>query len=440
MIFGQPPRTAFTEFLFLIVRSGQTQVYDQAPAMLSPSSTFLPSTAYWNWDDFSERNLFEVEEFRPHMPLHNVYEGQSVARDGSLSLATIDAMEDRLRGVLEECDNLRFVENFVDMDSSWAGLSLEVLTYLSEECPSAVVATFGNDWSYPLADQSDANVYSAGIESRDKSKIEARRRLNLLSSVAMLIETSSVFIPVALSSHTRRYPLHGTMLELLSAATHAATAIEIALSEFRATPSATVYNLLDGILPSMKVVELSARYPLMENPTVLVNETTCVSEPELSKWTHCSLLPRPIQNRSRPAFSSLATHTDQPPLPRFRRVHFRGDFDAHASSLQSALDRFAPQDTVLQWTREPLYMETTSTMEAVDAASQLTLSHAVGEYLHGLATQSSRSDRRILYEFTQAGMNVDAVEEYQATLRGVSEAYPSHRRATANASDDEDNA
>ncbi|ETO71016.1 hypothetical protein F441_12438 [Phytophthora nicotianae CJ01A1] len=37
------------------------------------------------------------------------------------------------------------------MNLSWGGLAREMMTYVAEVCPGAVIMVVGNDWSYPMA-------------------------------------------------------------------------------------------------------------------------------------------------------------------------------------------------------------------------------------------------------------------------------------------------
>ncbi|TMW67651.1 hypothetical protein Poli38472_011271 [Pythium oligandrum] len=389
--------------------SGNVQVYDQSESDVSSAPT---NAGLWDWEVSNEKNLVEVSEFRPYMPLHNFYEGQSVTRDGSVSVNTLEMIEDHVRGVLEECDNLRFVQALVDMDSAWGGLAVEVLTYLNEECPSAIVATYGNDWAYPLPDQSEVSVYSTGIEGQDKSKVAARRRINVASSISALTECSNVMIPLAMAKSTRRYETASQ--DCIAAASTVATALELAMSAFR-EEGTSVYHLLEGTLPSMKVLELGSLIPFNTDASLLLEK-----EKEYPGWTAASLLPQ---------LASRGSTTLLP--PRFRRLHLRGAM-SQSSSLQRHLERFDSQDCVVQWSLTPLHLSRASA--PVDGVSQLALSSAVGQYLHHVATQLPRKqqDRRILYEFTQAGMNVDALEELDASMQAMSGAYPT------NANDDHD--
>ncbi|ETI42359.1 hypothetical protein F443_12484 [Phytophthora nicotianae P1569] len=74
----------------------------------------------------------------------------------------------------------------MDMDSSWGGLVHEMMAYVAEECPGAVITVVGNDWSYPMATDDLDAVFRAEPNVRDRSKVEGRKRINVASSIALL--------------------------------------------------------------------------------------------------------------------------------------------------------------------------------------------------------------------------------------------------------------
>ncbi|KAG7399069.1 hypothetical protein PHYBOEH_009759 [Phytophthora boehmeriae] len=404
--------------------TGGVQVYDQSGPDLAPAQ----DDALWDWSLRSERNLVEVDEFRPHLPMHNFYEGYAASNGGNISTLTLENGQDRVRAVLETCDQLRLVQGLVDMDSSWGGLAHEMLTYTREECPGAVVMVVGNDWSYPLAsDDSDA-VFRVASDERDRSKIEARKKVNVASSVALLSEVSTLFVPVAMapgSLSSSSFPqLRFDRSSYGDVGSVVATALEVAMSAHRGKPA---YEMLEGLQPSMKVVELAASLPFADDPTVLlqrINES--ISNEVSSKrqeddpFQKCSLLP------------SVTTQQRQvhPGKVHYRRLHFRGPFSAF-SSLRSAIDSspMSPRDVTLQWSEtSPLVLPESHRVQAlqgvsIDAVSQLSLSSRVGNYLSILAQRVSKNDKRTFFEFTRAGMSPDAPEELAATLAAMGDAY-----------------
>ncbi|GLE01594.1 hypothetical protein PINS_up010424 [Pythium insidiosum] len=400
-------------------RDGRVQVFDQSS---EPSTEPEHNNALWNWSRFSERNLVEIDEFRPHMALHNVYEGRS-GRDGSLSAVTQDAVEDRLRGVLEECDNLRLVEALVDLDSAWAGLADDVLTYLNEECASAVVATFANDWRYPLREQLDENLFLADPSGRDRTKIEARRRLNLATAVTSLVEHSSVVVPLAMAADTRQYGgVSGrsrgvsSNSELVATASVVATALEIAMSTYHRR-DAPLDSLVEGVLPRTKLFALTAEAPLSISPLALTTASGSGSSMELLQWQRRhSLLPH---TRTSPAAAANSSSSSGGGA-RLRHLYLRGAFERW-TMLEHALERIEDEQLVVQWNPQPL--RPTASAPAVDAAAELAQSPCVGAYLSRLASDVARCDRRVMFQYVDAGMNVDAITEMHAELHDLRDAY-----------------
>ncbi|KAF4317723.1 hypothetical protein BBO99_00008027 [Phytophthora kernoviae] len=403
--------------------AGGIQVYDQSGSDLVPTHDGL-----WNWSLHAERNLVEVDEFRPHLPMHNFYEGYAVSNGGNISNLTLENAQDRVRAILETCDQLRLVEGLVDMDSSWGGLAHEMLTYTREECPGAVVMVMGNDWSYPLAsDDSDA-IFRVASDARDRSKIEARKRVNLASSVALLSEASTLLIPVAMTpgslSSLRLPQLRFDRVSYGDVGSVVATALEVAMSAHRGR---SAYEILEGLQPSMKVVELAASFPFTDDPTVLLQRINDNITNEIGHksqdgdpFQSCSLLPS-VDKQQRQV---------HPHKVHYRRLHFRGPFSDY-SSLRSAIDAspMSPRDVTLQWSESsPLvlpesYRVQTFQSVSVDAISQLSLTSRTGDYLSALAQRVSKNDKRTLYEFTRAGMSPDAPEELEATLAAMGDAY-----------------
>lgn len=415
------------------------QVYDQSQA--EPAVTNA-DTGLWSWTSFDESNLFEVTEFRAHMPLHNFYEGYGVAKDGSVSNATFDAAEERLRGVLEECDHLRFVQSLVDMDSSWGGFAHEMLTYISEECPSAVVVTFGNDWTYPLADQSTESVFALTPDNRDKAKNEARKRINVASALSLLSEVSTLLVPIAMAQSSlpaaRFANLYLDRDSCAEVSSVAATAIKLALSAYR---KRSVYEVVEGVMPGMKVMELAASFPFTGNPTELLNRVTDETEVSLrtdnvlDQYSLLPAMPATVVSRryededdNSDGESDAVSGMDK---VFYRRFHLHGSFASgvtSVSSLSDAIDRARSSKCAVQWTptafRLPSSYRVRSLADAsVDAVSQLSASCRVGSYLRHVMRDLQLADRRVLFEFTRAGMNPDALEDLDAALGTLRDAY-----------------
>lgn len=410
-------------------------MYDQSQA--EPAITNV-DTGLWNWASFNESNLFEVNEFRAHMPLHNFYEGYGVAKDGSISNGTFDAAEERLRGVLEECDHLRFVQSLVDMDSSWGGFAHEMLTYISEECPSAVVVTFGNDWTYPLADQSTESVFALTPDNRDKAKNEARKRINVASALSLLSEVSTLLVPIAMSQSSlpasRFANLHLDHNNCAEISSVAATAIELALSAYR---KRSVYEVVEGVLPGMKVMELAASFPFTSNPTELLNRITHETEVSLRTddvLNQCSLLPATPDTVVKRRYEDEDDNSDdenEGDKVFYRRFHLHGSFASGMTSLSSlsdAIDRVRSPKCAVQWTPTAFnlpssYLIRSLADASVDAVSQLLASRRVGSYLQHVMRDVQLADKRVLFEFTRAGMNPDALEDLDAALGTLRDAY-----------------
>ncbi|KAG6963338.1 hypothetical protein JG687_00006618 [Phytophthora cactorum] len=383
---------------------GNVQVYDQSGA---ESATGSSNNGLWSWGRLNEHNLVEVDEFRPHMPLHNFYEGHAVSNGGNVGNTTLENAEDRVRTVLETCDQLRLVQGLVDMDSSWGGLAHEMMTYVAEECPGAVIMVVGNDWSYPMATDDEDAVFRAEPNVRDRTKIEARKRINVASSMALLSEVSHLLVPVAMSSSSLP---------------------KLALSAHRGR---SAYEIMEGLQPSTKVVELAASFPYSTDPTFLLQR---ISESVTNEVDRKSLTEDPFQNYSLlPAIQQAERrgleegHTNK---TSYRRLHFRGSFNSN-SSLRAAIDSFpvSPRDVALRWSDAfPLKLPETYRLQtlqssSVDGISQLALSSRTGEYLSNLAQRAAKSDKRTLYEFTTAGMSPDAPEELASALAGMGDAY-----------------
>ncbi|KAF1319422.1 Myotubularin-like protein, partial [Globisporangium splendens] len=418
--------------------TGNVQVYDQSEA--EPVDSASDNNGLWNWSRLHVSNLFEVDEFRAHIPLHNFYEGFAVSKDGNISNSTFEAAEERIRGVLEECDRLRFVQTLVDMDSSWGGFAHEMLTYVSEECPSAVVATFANDWTYPLADQSIESVFALTPDNRDKAKNEARKRINIASALGLLSEVSTLLVPIAMSDvslprASRFAYLHGVAPEnCAQMGTIAATAIDLALSAYR---HRSVYEVVEGVVPSRKLMELAARFPFEGNPVELldaISNESDVSTPQDDPLANVSLLPAiperaALRNRYEDDEDDDVEASSTGAKVFYRRFHLRGSYPDYSSSLYDAIHRTRSAKCVVQWTSDArLELPSSYRVPAlagacVDAVSQLSTSSRIGAYVGHVAQLLESADKRVLYEFTRSGMNPDALEDLHAALGAISDAY-----------------
>ncbi|CAH0474457.1 unnamed protein product [Peronospora belbahrii] len=406
---------------------GGLQVYDQ---LLRAEP--MVDDGLWSWKRLQEHNLVEVDEFRSHMPLHNFYEGHAVSNGGNIGIKTLEDVEDRVRTLLEACDQLRLVQGLVDMDSSWGGLAHEVLTYVAEECPGVVIMMVGNDWSYPMATDDDDAIFRVAPIVRDQTKIEARKRINIASSVALLSEVSHLVLPLAMSSSslpsTRCPQLRFDRSSCADVSTVVATALELSLSTHRGR---SLYDIMEGVRPSMKVVELFASFPHMTDPTMLksisdsiTNEVNGHSTVTGHSLHRCSFLPS-IQQPP-----GLQVNEDKTGKTYYQRLHFRGAFTAY-SSLRSSIDNFSisTRNIALHWSdTSPLKLPATYRLptlqnSSVDAISAFALSSRTGDYLHTIAQLASKSHKRTLFEFIRAGMSFDALEELDATLATMGDAY-----------------
>ncbi|KAL7682788.1 putative DML1/Misato, tubulin domain, tubulin/FtsZ, GTPase domain superfamily [Plasmopara halstedii] len=406
-----------------ITWGGNVEVYDQSGIDLGSNHDGL-----WNWKVLNEQNLVEVDEFRPYLPLHNFYEGRAICNGGSISLLSLEKAEDRVRTVLETCDQLKVVQNLVDMDSSWGGLAYEIMTYVIDECPRAVVMTIGNDWSYPLNVYDDSAEYCIASSIRDRTKNEARMNINVASSISLLSEVSHLLVPVAMSSKTllnTTFPhLEFNKTSCVDVSSIIATALELALSGFQDRPA---YELLKGFNPHMKVVELAALFPYNMDPTSLLQ---CIGDSVTNEVRSNILQQDPFCNYSLLPTIQHAT-SDQNLLNKsfYRHLHFRGSFHGHLS-LQSAFDSFpvSSRDVTLQWSSSSLFLPTSyrlSTLQnsLIDGITQLSSNRKVGKYLSTLGHLVATSNKRMLHEFTRVGMSPDAPEELKSHLATLSDPY-----------------
>lgn len=419
--------------------AGGVQVYDQSTEQDEASRTRggqqqqHVDAGLWSWATCDESHLVEVPEFRAHMALHNVFEGGA---GGSVARATFDAAEEHLRTALEACDRLRLVESLVDMDSSWGGFAHEVLTYVAEECPSAVVVTFETDWAYPLAATTANDNDNDAV--RDRGKVEARRRVNVAASLSLLADVSTLLVPLAMTLPPTRFR-HVRGLDRRSCAETsavAATAIEVALAAYRQPRS--VYEIVEGLPPSMKVVELAASFPFETDPVELLRRIS--NETEVSAMgdvldEQFSLLPATTGGATSSNRGGHSDYHDDDDADVdtadkvfYRRLHFYGAFTATSSSLSDAIDRVQSSSCVAQWTPTVLqlpanYRVASLAGRSVDAVSQLATSSRVGRYLRDTASGVERVDKRVLFEFTRAGMSPDALDDMAATLGALGDAY-----------------
>ncbi|ETN05747.1 hypothetical protein PPTG_13144 [Phytophthora nicotianae INRA-310] len=311
----------------------------------------------------------------------------------------------------------------MDMDSSWGGLVHEMMAYVAEECPGAVITVVDNDWSYPMATDDLDAVFRAEPNVRDRSKVEGRKRINVASSIALLSEFLQLLVPVAMSSSSlpssRFLQLGLNRSGCGDVGRVVATVLELSLSAHRGRP---VYEIPEGFQSSMKVVELAATFPYVSDPMRIV-----------TKAIGCNNLADPPQNYSLfPVIQQTTGGLNESYSNKtsYRRLHFRGSFSCN-SSLRSAINSFPvwPRDVALHWSdMSPLKLPETYRIRAlqsssVDGSSQLALSSRTGAYLSNLAQRAAKSDKRTLYEFTRAGMSLDAPEELASVLAAMGDAY-----------------
>lgn len=390
---------------------GTVQVYDQSHG----ESATLSNDSLWDWKELKEHNLVEIDEFRPHLPLHNFYEGHAVSHGGNITRATLEMAEDRVRTVLETCDQLRLVQGLVDMDSSWGGLAHELMSYVVDECPAAVFMIIGNDWSYPLSlDDKDAMLASS---RGDRTKLEARKRVNVASSMALLANVSHLQVPLAMSPTTlRKTTVPHIRFDRTSCADVSAvmaTALELALAGYRTQP---VDRLIEDFSGYMRVLEVATSFPYTTDPTRFFQPTGSHIN-KRHAWR-----PDPF------GIYSLLPTLDHAPLAKTQLHKFfceywllRGAFNG-TPSLQATTDLFvdSSDDVALRWSPSPLLTPTSYRLATrsseIEAISRLSASSAVGQYLTTLGHQVAGTNKRVLHEFTSAGMSPDALEELSSTL------------------------
>ncbi|RHY23011.1 hypothetical protein DYB36_010155, partial [Aphanomyces astaci] len=314
---------------------GNVQVISQDSEDAQAVATPLPSRA-----------IVEVNEFRHFDPLNNFY-------DGVLGL------------------DAKGVQCIVDVDSTWGGFASEVLRGFREECPSAFVSVLGLDTRYPVASQADFF---------DLSKQSGRRSINLASSVLILNELSSLFIPF--SPHT--FDAGAVAWNCLS-------------SVYRWRGSASTQDLL--FRPNATVMELSCS---------LVPPATLFAMPPLDRVAHWDQL------SSFPVIQDC----DDTTLRKFRF-----QFLAVRGLPHYSFDRLAGQpfdhwrSTVVA---KPLFDQSSHPVDG-GAVASLSITDRVPKYLEALATGVKHVDPRVVHEFTQAGMTCDGIRDLHDDLMSLSD-------------------
>jgi hypothetical protein len=209
----------------------------------------------------------------------------------------------------------------------------------------------------------------------------------------------------------------------------AATGLEIAMSPHS---NKTVYDLLDGILPSCKFMDLSAQFPVssLQNPELYFPKESQILKP-------FSFLPAYRLPVTRKTQIEMEEHGPIKYKTRFRRVHFCGNFTGHkieSMVLQRSVEscNFSYNSTQLDlpfWYGIKEYHDdangssVTLPGESVNTISQVSLSSDVGMMLTQLDQGLDLLDKRILHEYTSAGMNQDALDEFHSFLQTSSEPY-----------------
>ncbi|RQM24099.1 hypothetical protein B5M09_001851 [Aphanomyces astaci] len=314
---------------------GNVQVISQDSEDAQAVATPLPSRA-----------IVEVNEFRHFDPLNNFY-------DGVLGL------------------DAKGVQCIVDVDSTWGGFASEVLRGFREECPSAFVSVLGLDTRYPVASQADFF---------DLSKQSGRRSINLASSVLILNELSSLFIPF--SPHT--FDAGAVAWNCLS-------------SVYRWRGSASTQDLL--FRPNATVMQLSCS---------LVPPATLFAMPPLDRVAHWDQL------SSFPVIQDC----DDTTLRKFRF-----QFLAVRGLPHYSFDRLAGQpfdhwrSTVVA---KPLFDQSSHPVDG-GAVASLSITDRVPKYLMALATGVKHVDPRVVHEFTQAGMTCDGIRDLHDDLMSLSD-------------------
>lgn len=371
-------------------RDGNVQMFNQEQA---------PGTQWkgmWDWNHFSESNLFEVQDFHSFLDLHNYYVGTHT-NAGFLSIDTFEAVQDRLRRHLEKIDRLHSIQCLVDMDSAWGAFSSELITYLNEECPHAELTLLGNDYPY-----ASSTVPSDAL-FKDRTKQTSRTCLNIVSSLLAISEHAHLIIPIAMSPDTipsARFP--EWQLDR-SDRCH--------LSQLVAVSLQTVgFHARAQLIPPApyKFCELAIQAPISHAETVLAqiaqNETGHIN---VLQDRH-SLLPC---LRKRASAHSVG----------WRKTIFRG-FDSkqlESRDFQQLNIESSPKPLLLPQQWLPQFPRT------INSVAECTVSKRIAFYLQNLSMQMETLDRRIVHEYVQNGMETDRIFELKEELASHAELYNS---------------
>ncbi|KAG9405406.1 hypothetical protein AC1031_003292 [Aphanomyces cochlioides] len=318
----------------------------------------------------SARSMIEVNEFRSFDPLNNYYEGL-LGSDGKIRRETVENACDAVRIALEECDRMQGIQCIVDIDSAWGGFASEVMRYVEEECPSTITCCFGLDERYPL--KSQTGVF-------DKSKQDGRRAINLVSSVLSLNEQCSMFIPFS-----PKTPADG------------AIAWDCMSSVYRWSGEKTLRDM--SFHSSMKVMELS-----------------CISLPS-DDFFYKSPVDRIGLWDSNSHFPTFDAPQDHERKFHFQFLTRRGNFNHELPPHACDPFQYWSSSTVTKSLYSPDEL-----LRIDQAIASLSITDSVAQYLKMLATKVAEVDRRVVHEYTQSGMSVDATRDMHSELLGLSEA------------------
>uniref|UniRef100_A0A6B2L440 DML1/Misato tubulin domain-containing protein n=1 Tax=Arcella intermedia TaxID=1963864 RepID=A0A6B2L440_9EUKA len=137
------------------------------------------------WSDYmkvfvDENNIFSYDDYS-HL---NEAQPFDVFNYGYSVFKTYDyeeEIESKLHKITEQCDRLQGFQAFCDIDSGFAGIAEDMLSFVREEFPRAPISFFG--------------FYGAPKDMTRKSK--AKRILNLSLSMTTLSQLCSVYFPLS---------------------------------------------------------------------------------------------------------------------------------------------------------------------------------------------------------------------------------------------------
>nr|CCA17115.1 myotubularinlike protein putative [Albugo laibachii Nc14] len=348
----------------------------------------------WDWNHFTERNLFQMQSFHSFLDLHNYYIGAHT-NGGVVSVDTFEAAQDRLRRELERADRLQSIQCLVDMDSAWGAFASDMLTYLSEECAHVALSVFGNDYPYASTTSSKGLLH-------DRTKQRARTCLNVVSSLLALWEHAHLVVPIAMSPDTLPFTRFS--------AWNLNRSDRCGLSQLVATSlMASQFNVGNPYIPSpYKFCELAVQAPIRQPETVSarIAKRRTASIP-LVEDQH-SLLPCVREHKSAQSFG-------------WRRTFISGIDMKHMQSRNM-------QEFNITWSLDPLLLPQDWLPQysgAIDTIAEYKVSESIGFYLQDLGAQMQTLDRRIVHEYVQNGMESDRLAELREELATHGELYHS---------------